>query len=319
MLTFFTPASPDLEIGNQTPPVPTTTNNTNTNRTNKTTFTGDTHRGRAHVARMQNPVFGPKERDLNPFGRESQRFRNDTIFRAPESPSPRSGSGVGVWGSERESDREREGERESGRDGRMVLEESGIDRRRIRNVEGSVKANMNMKRPVAAVGILGGVGVGGGSTGTGREPEADRGRGYSFPEPSQSIPRESHTARLKRSLRERTGRGYIGLDRDKRDEEDEEHGYRERLFKEVLRRELSAGIRMDEEERGTDRRGASDGLVMKQEGYNEQENMEGCRYEAKDDDEGDGEFLPRNLQEFMQKYDPNPQGISDGFSLFVNE
>jgi hypothetical protein len=52
-----------------------------------------------------------------------------------------------------------------------------------------------------------------------------------------------------------------------------------------------------------------EGLVVKEEGDEVGDAGERCDFEEIEE-QGEGGYLPGSLQEFLQKYDPSPQGLS---------
>ncbi|TGO49088.1 hypothetical protein BOTNAR_0444g00110 [Botryotinia narcissicola] len=305
--------SPDLEGGQN-------------RSTYKKGFTGD-HRGRTHIPPNPSPLFSPHAQH-SPFSVPSASYKQDTIFRPPPSPSPKSGTfserewGVGVG---------------EGKGNGLVDERSGLDR----------LDQEQLARLHEYLGVLPARGTG---TGTGigmGTPQSGR-RGFSMSDPNDrdralrisptsvppSIPPPaalptplSPHSRLKKNLKHqvaeqqfrsnRNGSVGCGCECDVLGDEDKEVHYHTRVFREALRNALG-GVQREREFQGVgsgDRDKEKDGdvegrrPVMQRRGASEGVREGGftgpMERERKED------VLPRDLKEFLEKYDPRPEDLPD--------
>ncbi|CCD55393.1 hypothetical protein BofuT4_P157890.1 [Botrytis cinerea T4] len=295
MRTFFS-RSPDLEGGQ--------------NRSYKKGFTGD-HRGRSHIPPNPSPLFTPQSQH-SPFSLPSTSYRHDTIFRAPPSPSPKSvtfsepswsavpGPGnVSGHGPAAASASARVGEK-----GYWDLDDEQISR--LREVLGGVpeRASPRMQRAR---------------------------RAFSWSDPDERafctspVPLSPHS-RLKKNLKQKVAEQQFRRRNQSQDGllgDAERVEYQTRVFREVLG--MALGRRGEEEMGGREmdadgdgdaegegkrpvvqRRGASEGV--REGGFTGMVERE--RESAREEDVG-----PRDLSEFLEKYDPRPEDLPDVYPM----
>ncbi|KAM0159165.1 hypothetical protein ACHAPG_003647 [Botrytis cinerea] len=301
MRTFFS-RSPDLEGGQ--------------NRSYKKGFTGD-HRGRSHIPPNPSPLFTPQSQH-SPFSLPSTSYRHDTIFRAPPSPSPKSvtfsepswsavpGPGnVSGHGPAAASASARVGEK-----GYWDLDDEQISR--LREVLGGVpeRASPPMQRAR---------------------------RGFSWSDPDERafctspVPLSPHSW-LKKNLkqkvaeqqfRRRNQSGSAVQSQDGLLGDAERVEYQTRVFREVLG--MALGVRGEEGKRGREMDADGDGdaegegkrPVVQRRGASEGVREGGFtgKVERKRDGERESEreedVEPRDLSEFLEKYDPRPEDLPD--------
>ncbi|KAF7863133.1 hypothetical protein EAF04_007216 [Stromatinia cepivora] len=277
--------SPDLEGGQ--------------NRTYKKGFTGD-HRGRTHIPPHPSPIFSTQSQQ-DPFNAPPAAYRHDTIFKPPPSPSPKSVTF---------SDRSWSALSGAGTAGNTAG--SG----RLRNAPATDRTQLDkeqLERLHEYLGVLPGSGA----------PQREK-RRYSMSDPNdRPIPNSSTPSplspqsRIKKNLKQKAAEQHFrrnnqssGNSQDRLLGEEEQVYYQTHLFKEALRTALSMR-RGGEEERVfagevkrpvMQRRGASEG--MREGGF------VGPLEERKVE-----EVLPRDLAEFLEKYDPRSEDLPDVYPM----
>ncbi|TGO62467.1 hypothetical protein BCON_0019g00010 [Botryotinia convoluta] len=306
MRSFFS-RSPDLEGGQS--------------RGYKKGFTGD-HRGRSHIPPNPSPLFSPQSQH-SPFSVPSASYRHDTIFRPPPSPSPKS-----VTFSERSW---------------SALSGPGNASANLGNSLRGEKTHLDLDQEQLSrlheyLGVLPARGTGIGIPQRGR-------RGFSMSDPNDrdrplhtsptSIPPPipiptptplSPHSRLKKNLKHKVAEHQFRRNKDGSagyscdvllGDEDKEVQYQTQVFREALRTALSMQKETESEGMGNgskdkdkdgegsegkkpvmQRRGASEGV--REGGFTGP--MERARKE---------EVLPRDLSEFLEKYDPRPEDLPD--------
>ncbi|KAM0138082.1 hypothetical protein ACHAP3_003858 [Botrytis cinerea] len=293
MRTFFS-RSPDLEGGQ--------------NRSYKKGFTGD-HRGRSHIPPNPSPLFTPQSQH-SPFSLPSTSYRHDTIFRAPPSPSPKSVTfsepswsavpGPGNVSGHGPAAASASASARVGEKGYWDLDDEQISR--LREVLGGVpeRASPRMQRAR---------------------------RGFSWSDPDErafctSPVSLSPHSRLKKNLKQKVAEQQFRRRNQSQDGllgDAERVEYQTRVFREVLGmalgrrgeeemggREMDADGDEDAEGEGkrpvVQRRGASEGV--REGGFTGKVERE--RESAREEDVG-----PRDLSEFLEKYDPRPEDLPD--------
>ncbi|EDN93834.1 predicted protein [Sclerotinia sclerotiorum 1980 UF-70] len=282
MRSFFS-RSPDLEGGQ--------------NRTYKKGFTGD-HRGRTHIPPHPSPIFSTQSQQ-DPFNSPPAAYRHDTIFKPPPSPSPKSVTF---------SDRSWSALSGAG----TAVNPAGSGR--LRNVPATDRTQLDkeqLDRLHEYLGVL----PGSGTPQTQREK-----RRFSISDPndrpipipilnsSTPTPLSPHS-RVKKNLKQKAAEQHFrrnnqssAYSQDRLLGEEDQVVYQTHVFREALRTALS--MRKGEEEREfagevkrpvMQRRGASEGV---REG-----GFVGPLEERKLE-----EVLPRDLEEFLEKYDPRTGG-----------
>lgn len=279
MRSFFS-RCPDLEGG----------------RAYKKGFTGD-HRGRAHIPPNSSPLFSHQPQ-LDPFKVPSATYRHDTIFRPPPSPSPKSvtfsdrswsalsahGAGAGTGHAPGN---------QANRAGAGALGREQLDR--LHEYLGVLPAGGIPQK---------------GRRGFSLSDPNDRSFGITAPAPIPLSPQ----ARIKKNLKQkaaeqqfRRGNQQSAHSNDALlgNEEENQLQYQTHLFKEALKSALSMRgedqwSEMEFEARNRpamQRRGASEGV------------REGGAVgppEIKIE-----EILPKDLSEFLEKYDPRSEDLPD--------
>ncbi|TGO32491.1 hypothetical protein BHYA_0312g00010 [Botrytis hyacinthi] len=331
MRSFFS-RSPDLEGGQ--------------NRgIYKKGFTGD-HRGRVHIPPHPSPLFSPHSQH-SPFGVPSASYRHDTIFRPPPSPSPKSGTfSERSWGVvEGEGLGSGSGIGNGNGAGAGNLGNGLVDERsRLDRLD-----QEQLSRLHEYLGVLPARGTGTG-TGTGMgmgmgTPQSGR-RGFSMSDPNDrdcllhlsptSVPTSipppiptptplSPQSRLKKNLkqkiaedqfrRNRNGSAGYGCEHDVLRDEDKEVQYHTQVFREALRNALGGvqremgckGVGGGDRDRDKDAEGRKP--VMQRRGASEGVREGG--FTGPMERERKEEGAPRDLSEFLEKYDPRPEDLPD--------
>ncbi|KAF7916555.1 uncharacterized protein EAE98_010564 [Botrytis deweyae] len=336
MRSFFS-RSPDLEGGQS-------------RGIYKKGFTGD-HRGRSHIPPNPSPLFSPQSQH-SPFSIPSASYRHDTIFRPPPSPSPKSvtfserswsalsGPGNGnVFANTNGASAAHLGNSRGGE--KIYLDR---DRDRDRDLNLGHLDQEQLSRLHEYLGVLPARGTG---VGVGREIPRSGRRGFSMSDPNDrdrslhisptSVPTAipppplSPHSRLKKNLKQKVAEHQFRRNRDGSagcsceydvllgDEEKEVH-YRTRIFREALRNALGVqremgleGVGSGGEEKDGEGEGEGKKPVMQRRGASEGVREGGftgpMRMERKE------EVAPRDLGEFLEKYDPRPEDLPDVYPM----
>ncbi|KAF7956984.1 hypothetical protein EAE96_004306 [Botrytis aclada] len=319
--------SPDLEGGQS--------------RLYKKGFTGD-HRGRSHIPAHPSPLFSPHSQP-SPFSVPSASYRHDTIFRPPPSPSPKSVTFSDCersWGA-----LQGKGFKNSA----ASVFAPGVGNLGNGNRLGG-KTHLNLDLDLDAeqlsrlheyLGVFPGRGeTGGGGGGEGTPQKGMGRRGFSMSDSndrpldtstsSTSVPPTVPTpispqSRLKKNLKHKVAeqqfrRNHQGnahahdVAGGEEEKEKEKDGYYQT---QVLREALRTALSRREEMGGKDGDGEGRNPVMQRRGASEGVREGGFTGPIEKERRRGGEehASPRDLTEFLEKYDPRPEDMPDVYPM----
>ncbi|ESZ92247.1 hypothetical protein SBOR_7373 [Sclerotinia borealis F-4128] len=282
MRSFFS-RSPDLEGG----------------RAYKKGFTGD-HRGRSYIPPNPSPLFSPQSQ-LDPFDTPSVVYRHDTIFKPPPSPSPKSVTFSDRSWSAPSASRTGTGKLGNGATA-GVLDKGQLDKDQLDRLH-------------EYLGVLPAGGV----------PHRAK-RGFSMSDPndrpvhvSAPIPL-SPQARIKKNLKQKAAEHHFRRNQQQSghshdallgEEQEQQVRYQTHLFKEALKTALS--VHREEPEFQEFAAGSSKGPVMQRRGASE--GMREGGFVGPLPVEMEEELLPKDLAEFLEKYDPRSEDLPDVYPM----
>ncbi|TGO26073.1 hypothetical protein BPAE_0067g00460 [Botrytis paeoniae] len=304
-------------------------------------FTGD-HRGRSHIPPNPSPLFSPQSQH-SPFSVPSASYKHDTIFRAPPSPSPKS-----VTFSERSwSAVSGPGNVSTNVSANFGNSQGGEKETHLDHLD---QEQLSRLHEYLGVFPARGGGVGTGiRTATGIPQRGRRGFSMSDPNdrdrplhisptsiptsisPPAPIPLSPHS-RLKKNLKHKVaehqfqrnnkeGSGSVGYSCEHDvllGEGDKDVQYQTRVFGEAVRKALSLQREMEMEGMGNrdgdvnkdkDKDAEGKKPVMQRRGASEGVREGG--FTGPMERERKEEALPRDLGEFLEKYDPRPEDLPD--------